>query len=118
MNRWTSPCNCWSAKRGQPAFRTGFAYSKRVSPSSSESSRLDSVRQQNSQISQVVSRGAGHNRVTQRVKKGVSIKVAEAVLGIQAAGSRSFDGRAIRNRAGRGAVSIDSITTRAEHGDA
>ena len=75
------------------------------------------VRQQNSQISQIVSRRSGHDRIPQRLKKRIGIEASQVYIRIQSAGPGAFEGTAIHERSCGRAVAVNAVRSRAQHGN-
>jgi hypothetical protein len=69
------------------------------------------VSEQDAQIAKIVSSGAGHDRVAERLKKRIGIESSERIprrIGFTAA-SGTVEGAAIDDRSGRWTVSVDAV---------
>ena len=76
-----------------------------------------SIGQQNSQVSQIVPSGSGHNRIPHGLKKRVGIKTGQVDTWVQSAGFGALQSAAVHDRSGGGAIAVNPVGARAEHGN-
>src|SRR6202034_2050854 len=75
------------------------------------------ISQQNSQIAQVIPRRSGFNRIAERLKERISIKLLEGGASIQPASSGPIAGRPVGNGSRRATVSVHPVGSDTEHRD-
>src|SRR5438128_6709388 len=74
-----------------------------------------SIRQQDSQVAQIVARGARDDCVAENVEKRISIKARQGCGGIEAASFGAFQRGSVNHRARCQAVAVDPIGSRAKN---